>query len=158
MKSGEGDPEPAVQGDIAKKRQKREPVELVREPGKSLLPFSRVQNIIKADKEIPIVAKEATFLISLATEEFIRRLTEAGHQVAHREKRSTVQHRDIEVMPWTSTDAPAKRPKTKATDPKAPTLLDQFVVSKKSAEEDAANVIMNDDGTMYAGNPVEYEQ
>jgi len=46
-------------------------------------------------QEIPIVAKEATFLISLAAEEFIRRLCEAGQQIADREKRSTVQHRDI---------------------------------------------------------------
>lgn len=85
-----------------------------REPGKSLFPFSKVQKIIKADKarilsfllhvpwngrpcyqEIPIVAKEATFLISLATEEFIKRLCQAGQQVAHYEKRSTIQHKDI---------------------------------------------------------------
>lgn len=48
-------------------------------------------------QEIPIVAKDATFLISLATEEFIRRLTEAGKMVADREKRATVQHKDIGV-------------------------------------------------------------
>lgn len=33
-----------------KKREKKETVELVREPGKSLLPFARVQKIIKADR------------------------------------------------------------------------------------------------------------
>ncbi|KAG6907852.1 hypothetical protein DXG01_007116 [Tephrocybe rancida] len=76
---------------------RREPVTVVREPGKSLLPFSRVQKIIKADKEIPIIAKDATFLISLATEEFIKRLVEAGKMVAEREKRATVQHKDIGV-------------------------------------------------------------
>jgi DNA polymerase epsilon subunit 4 len=53
-------------------------------------------------QEIPIVAKEATFLISLAAEEFIRRLCEAGQQVAHREKRSTVQHRDIGQVYYTN--------------------------------------------------------
>lgn len=68
---------------------------LAREPGKSLLPISRVQKIMKADKELPIVAKEATFLISLATEEFIKRISEASHRIAHREKRVTVQQRDI---------------------------------------------------------------
>lgn len=42
-----------------------------------------------------MVAKDATFLISIATEEFIKRLSEAGKSVAEREKRSTVQHKDI---------------------------------------------------------------
>ncbi|KAN0139890.1 Histone-fold-containing protein [Lactarius tabidus] len=68
---------------------------LVRESGKSLLPISRVQKIMKADKELPMVAKEATFLISLATEEFIKRFSEASYHIAHREKRVTVQQRDI---------------------------------------------------------------
>jgi len=87
-------------------------VALVREPGKSLLPISRVQKIMKADKvcgyralhplststsfqELPMVAKEATFLISLATEEFIKRFSEASQRIAHREKRVTVQQRDL---------------------------------------------------------------
>jgi DNA polymerase epsilon subunit 4 len=42
-----------------------------------------------------MVAKEAAFLISLATEEFIKRLSEASYHIAHREKRVTVQQRDI---------------------------------------------------------------
>lgn len=33
-----------------KRRTHKEPIILTREPGKSLLPFSRVQKIIKADK------------------------------------------------------------------------------------------------------------
>ena len=40
-----------------KKRERKEPVVLVRETGKSLLPFSRVQKIIKADKvSSPVVS------------------------------------------------------------------------------------------------------
>ena len=35
---------------LPKKREKKEPVEFVREPGKSLFPIARVQKIIKADK------------------------------------------------------------------------------------------------------------
>jgi len=35
---------------LPKKRQKKEPVEFVREAGKSLFPIARVQKIIKADK------------------------------------------------------------------------------------------------------------
>ena len=93
---------------------------LVRETGKSLLPISRVQKIMKADKvrtslhftcktvslmsfqELPTVAKEAAFLISLATEEFIKRLSEASHHIAHREKRVTVQQRDIGAIIYSS--------------------------------------------------------
>ena len=47
------------------------------------------------EQDIPIVAKEAVFLISFATEEFIKRLTEASRRVANGEKRVTVQQRDI---------------------------------------------------------------
>jgi Histone-like transcription factor (CBF/NF-Y) and archaeal histone len=50
-------------------------------------------------QELPTVAKEAAFLISLATEEFIKRLSEASHHIAHREKRVTVQQRDIGAIP-----------------------------------------------------------
>jgi DNA polymerase epsilon subunit 4 len=88
----------------------------VRESGKSLLPMSRVQKIMKADKvhapshttfkgssltsfqELPTVAKEAAFLISLAAEEFIKRLSEASHHIAHREKRVMVQQRDVGMV------------------------------------------------------------
>lgn len=42
-----------------------------------------------------MVAKDATFLISLATEEFIKRLSQACQRHAEREKRTTVQQRDI---------------------------------------------------------------
>ena len=42
-----------------------------------------------------MVSKEAVLLISLATEEFIRRLSEASHMLAVRENRLTVQRKDI---------------------------------------------------------------
>ncbi|KAG6831954.1 hypothetical protein H0H92_006555 [Tricholoma furcatifolium] len=153
------------------KRARKEPVALIREPGKSLLPFSRVQKIIKADKEIPIVAKDATYLISLATEEFIKRLTESSKMVAEREKRATVQHRDIatvvrrvdeflfleEIIPWISADPPAKRKLREAAvgGLKGQPTMDAFVVNQneKSAAEgsnvrDDDDIIMNEDGTM----------
>jgi len=66
-----------------------------REPGKSILPFARIQKIIKADKDLPMVARDATFLISLATEEFIKRLSQACQRLAEREKRTTVQQKDL---------------------------------------------------------------
>jgi hypothetical protein len=42
-----------------------------------------------------MVSREATFLISVATEKFIERLTQAGQSVAERQSRTTVQERDI---------------------------------------------------------------
>ena len=59
-------------------------------------------------QEIPIVAKEATFLISLATEEFVKRLCQASQRVAEREKRATVQQRDIGTSRFASRDVEAK--------------------------------------------------
>jgi histone H3/H4 len=101
------------------KGEKKQVLNVEREPGKSLFPFSRVQKIIKADRvrinlnlslvhgdevvvcqDLPIVAKEATFLISIATEDFIKRITEASRRLAERERRSTVQHKDIGLSCW----------------------------------------------------------
>ncbi|GLB38302.1 putative CPSF A subunit region [Lyophyllum shimeji] len=131
----------------------------------------QVQKIIKADKDIPIVAKDATFLISLATEEFIKRLCEAGKRVAERERRTTVQHKDIatvvrqadeflfleEIIPWVAAEPPAKRkPPAAGSTRREPTMLDQFVVSSKPSEEkevtEQADIVMNDDGTMEAAS------
>lgn len=44
------------------------------------------------------MAREATFLISLATEEFIKRLCEAAQRQAERERRATVQYKDIATV------------------------------------------------------------
>ncbi|KAH6912896.1 histone-fold-containing protein [Coprinopsis sp. MPI-PUGE-AT-0042] len=125
---------------------KKDATTLDREPGKSLLPHARVQKIIKADKDIPIVAKEATFLISLATEEFIRRISEASAKAAKRENRSTVQGRDLasvvrrvdeflfleDIMPFITAE-PKRTSKVKqimsevSSLKAAPTFMDQFV-------------------------------
>jgi len=98
---------PAVPGDVSissethaesskpKVKPKVKPKITQRVAGESLLPTSRVQKIIKADKEMAGVAKEALHLISVATEEFIKRLSQAAHQQATREKRTTVQYRDM---------------------------------------------------------------
>lgn len=42
-----------------------------------------------------MISKEAVLLISLATEEFIQRISEASHRLAARENRMTVQRKDI---------------------------------------------------------------
>lgn len=66
-----------------------------REPGRNPFPVSRVQKILKADTQLPMVSREALFLISVATENFIGRLTQAGQRVADRQSRATIQERDI---------------------------------------------------------------
>jgi len=139
---------------------------LVRETGKSLLPISRVQKIMKADKELPIVAKEAAFLISLATEEFIKRLSEASHHIAHREKRVTVQQRDIasvtrradeflfleEIIPWPDASDPPARRKIQATvkSTGGNRSMSDFVTMNEGSEgkSHGVDVVMNEDGTM----------
>lgn len=77
---------------------KKEPDTLERPAGHSTLPMSRVQKILKADEELPTIAKEAAFIISLAAEEFIKRLSEAAQRVAERERRTTVQSRDLATV------------------------------------------------------------
>ncbi|KAI5988415.1 hypothetical protein EDD15DRAFT_2165466 [Pisolithus albus] len=131
-----------------------------REAGKSVLPFSRVQKIIKADKDLPMVARDATFLISMATEEFIKRLAQASQKVAEREKRSTVQQRDVAAVTRRADEfffldeiISGPQPATTKRKPKAlqeeqsgvreePTMLDRFV---KMTE-----VVTDVDGLMYA--------
>ncbi|KAL0578958.1 hypothetical protein V5O48_003050 [Marasmius crinis-equi] len=157
----------AATGTKAKKP--KQPVQLSREPGKSLLPFSRVQKIIKADKDIPIIARDATFLISLATEEFIKRLCQEGQRIAEREKRSTVQSKDLativrkadefmfleEILSARPPEAPKRKPKAleekekEGEQPNGPTLLDHFAAPPKTAgDEGSQDVAMNEDGTM----------
>lgn len=65
------------------------------ELGESILPMARVQKIMKADKELPNVTKEAVHTISVATEEFIKRLSAAAYQQASRERRTMVQYKDV---------------------------------------------------------------
>ena len=101
------------------KTKRRERASLEREGRKLILPFSRVQRALKADRvcilfevnfglvrdrsqllifilqDLPIIAKEAVFLISLATEEFIKWFTQAMHRHAEKERRPAVQPRDV---------------------------------------------------------------
>ncbi|KIK69754.1 hypothetical protein GYMLUDRAFT_151370 [Collybiopsis luxurians FD-317 M1] len=162
-----------TEGHVKKKRERKEAGPLTREAGKSLLPFSRVQKIIKADKDIPIIARDATFLISLAAEEFIKRLCQAGQRVAEKEKRSTVQYKDLttvvrkadefmfldEIISLVQPIPPQKRvPKAlsanKTGGVATSSLLDTFMtktdMSKVALE--TQDVVMNEDGSMVSGN------
>jgi len=70
-------------------------METSRELGKPPFPLSRVQRIVKADKEVAPCSKEGVLAISLAAEMFVKRMARDGQQVARSEKRVTVQQRDI---------------------------------------------------------------
>ncbi|KZT11973.1 uncharacterized protein LAESUDRAFT_754502 [Laetiporus sulphureus 93-53] len=91
---------PAIAEDHARPNARKEKAAFnaTREPGKSHLPFSRVQKILKADKELPLVQREAVWLISVATEEFIKRMAEAVERMAARERRTTAQQRDVALL------------------------------------------------------------
>ncbi|KAI0647973.1 hypothetical protein C8Q79DRAFT_952830 [Trametes meyenii] len=159
----------------AKSKKAKAPDTLVREPGKSVLPYSRVQKILKADKDLVMVQREATFLISRATEEFIGRFAEAVQRLAERERRTTVQAKDVvatvrraeefafleELFPWSELDQGAKRKPKALQDTEqrkgAPTMLEQFVSrtanneTQESFDDDAGaqmDFVENEDGTM----------
>ncbi|KXN88145.1 Putative transcription factor C16C4.22 [Leucoagaricus sp. SymC.cos] len=125
---GEEQPEGEEAVPEKKKRKKKAPGTQEREPGKSLFPFSRVQKIIKADREIPLVTKDAVFLIALATEAFIEGLAAAAQRVAEKERRTTVRHQDIatvvrkadefmfleDIVPWLTWESETKRTKARS--------------------------------------------
>ncbi|KAJ6584974.1 hypothetical protein B0H19DRAFT_404929 [Mycena capillaripes] len=66
-------------------------------PGESLLPSLRLESIIQADGVMGSLAlsKEGLFILSVATEEFIKRLTQGGHRQATAERRTSVNYRDM---------------------------------------------------------------
>lgn len=51
--------------------------------------------LIFSSQEIPMVAKDAVFLISIATEAFIEELAQAAQRVADKYNRSMIHHEDI---------------------------------------------------------------
>ncbi|KAI0300282.1 hypothetical protein BC826DRAFT_668924 [Russula brevipes] len=69
-----------------------------RVPGHTLLPATRLENILRADGESGPMSKEAQFALSIATEEFIKRFTRAGHQLASGDKRSIISYRDMAAV------------------------------------------------------------
>ena len=68
---------------------------VVRQPGTSILPTARVQRIIKADRDVDICSREATFLISAATELFVKRFTDDAYTNSRLDKRKVINYKDI---------------------------------------------------------------
>ncbi|KAJ5995293.1 hypothetical protein N7481_002270 [Penicillium waksmanii] len=65
--------------------------------GQSALPISRIKKIIQLDEDIVQCSSNATFVIAMATEMFIKHLAEQGHNVvkSERKPRKTVQYKDL---------------------------------------------------------------
>ncbi|KAG2151412.1 hypothetical protein DEU56DRAFT_727829 [Suillus clintonianus] len=70
-----------------------------RTPGTTLLPASKVENIVQPDSANVLasisMSKEALFILSVATEEFIKRMAQAGHRQAAAKRRGTVNYSDL---------------------------------------------------------------
>ncbi|KAH7336927.1 hypothetical protein B0J17DRAFT_629554 [Rhizoctonia solani] len=88
-------PQLPAQPEVTPNEKQPKPKPAAPELGESILPMARVQKIMRADKELPNVTKEAVHTISVATEEFIRRLSSAAFAQSNREKRSMIQYRDV---------------------------------------------------------------
>lgn len=63
--------------------------------GTTLFPLSRIKRIIKADKELDMMSSEATFLVAVATEYFIKHFMEEGYTKARLERRRIVNYKDM---------------------------------------------------------------
>ncbi|OCH91866.1 hypothetical protein OBBRIDRAFT_493309 [Obba rivulosa] len=66
-----------------------------RVPGHTLLPQPRLENILHADGSGGQLSKEALFMLSVATEEFLKRFAAAGLREASAARRSVVNYRDV---------------------------------------------------------------
>lgn len=68
-----------------------------RVPGTTLLPASRIENMIHADGVTGnlSMSKEAVFMLSVATEEFVKRMVQAGHRSAAAVRRNTIHYTDM---------------------------------------------------------------
>ncbi|KAF8558370.1 hypothetical protein OG21DRAFT_1504427 [Imleria badia] len=120
-----------------------------------------------------MIARDATFLISLATEEFIKRLSQACQRLAEREKRTTVQQKDVasivrradeflflEEIVGSQESTGRRKPQKGKVDVGAPGDQDQLqptlrnFMQKTNENEDTGetnNIVMNEDGAMHAG-------
>ncbi|CAE6460302.1 unnamed protein product [Rhizoctonia solani] len=88
-------PQQEPQPDVTPNEKQPKPKPAAPELGETILPMARVQKIMRADKELPNVTKEAVHTISVATEEFIRRLSSAAFAQANRDRRTMIQYKDV---------------------------------------------------------------
>ncbi|KAJ7095877.1 hypothetical protein B0H15DRAFT_827439 [Mycena belliarum] len=88
-------PQQAQEWDELSSGMDEDPVERI--PGESLLPSLRLESIIQAEGVMGSLAlsKEGLFVLSVAAEEFIKRLAQGGHRQASVERRTSVNYRDM---------------------------------------------------------------
>ncbi|KAG7443047.1 uncharacterized protein BT62DRAFT_935366 [Guyanagaster necrorhizus] len=93
----EGLDEPDVNGASASANDTMSGARSSRPVGQTLLPGTKLENIISADGVTGSLSlsKEALFVLSIATEEFIKRLAQGGLRQANSERRSAVQYQDM---------------------------------------------------------------
>ncbi|EJC98111.1 uncharacterized protein FOMMEDRAFT_24111 [Fomitiporia mediterranea MF3/22] len=78
----------------AKKPRPKPPT--TRQPGQTIVPMSRIEAMVSTDlSQHGTPSKEAAFIISLATEEFIRRLTRVAHTRSRLDKRMLTTYNDF---------------------------------------------------------------
>ncbi|KAE9400442.1 hypothetical protein BT96DRAFT_767839, partial [Gymnopus androsaceus JB14] len=68
-----------------------------RVPGHTIMPAVKIENILQADGGTGnlSLSKEGLYVLSIATEEFIKRLILGGHRQAHAARRSAINYRDM---------------------------------------------------------------
>ncbi|KAK4683645.1 DNA polymerase epsilon subunit 4, partial [Tremellales sp. Uapishka_1] len=66
--------------------------------GTTIFPVSRVKKIAKADRDIDLMTPEATFMLSVAAEYFIKHFMEEGYTKARLEKRKIVNYKDMAAV------------------------------------------------------------
>lgn len=76
-------------------QQRTKKVHAEKSVGTTILPVTRVTRAAKQDKDIKIVSKEAVFLISIATEFFVKKLTNSAFERSKRERRVFVKYNDV---------------------------------------------------------------
>ncbi|KAK9761790.1 hypothetical protein K7432_013051 [Basidiobolus ranarum] len=67
--------------------------------GVSEFPIARVKRIIKADSDVNNCSNEAVFLISKATELFVKKFSAAGYSYSQTDKRKTLAYKDLANVP-----------------------------------------------------------
>ena len=66
-----------------------------KEPGDLCLPLARVRRLVKMDPEVKLIAGDAVFLITKATELFIAALAHDAHTTTKTQARGTLTYADL---------------------------------------------------------------
>jgi histone H3/H4 len=64
-------------------------------PSNTIFPLARVSRIVKVDKEIEMTSKDAIWTIAVATELFIKHLTDSAYAKARLDKKKTITFKEL---------------------------------------------------------------